>query len=353
MVSEAQLREAAGRLRGTMARAQNNDAYRETLLARDEVLARFRPAFSPPGVGEVAESEVRAFLRSDTNKHWSGLHRMTNFICADMDALRAALVDLVDEGQPLPVRLTRAVNAVRGLGKGIATAILLVAYPDKYGVWNNTSESALRKLDVWPDFARGISFGDRYVQVNEVLLRLANDLAIDLWALDMLLWFLLKEAESSDTGEPLAPLPERSQGFGLERHLHEFLLDNWAQTKLGQEWDLYSEDGDPQAGSEYPTDVGRIDLLARHKTDPAWLVIELKRGQTGDATLGQVLRYMGWIRRNLAQEGDQVRGLIIAREPDRALTYALQVVSDVTLKLYSVTFSLVAPQREPWDEEDA
>ncbi|RME94858.1 MAG: hypothetical protein D6773_19070, partial [Alphaproteobacteria bacterium] len=31
-------------------------------------------------------------------------------------------------------------------GKNIATAVLLVRYPDRYGVWNNTSEAALKKL---------------------------------------------------------------------------------------------------------------------------------------------------------------------------------------------------------------
>jgi hypothetical protein len=353
MVSEAQLRDATGRLRAIMAHAESNDIYQTILQARDEVLARFGTAFSPAEVGEIAESEVRAFLRGDTNKHWSGLHRMGKYICADMVALRFALAHLVDEGQPLSARLTGCVNAVKGLGKGIATAMLLVVYPEKYGVWNSTSESALRELGVWPDFARGISLGERYVQANEVLVRLANDLGIDLWALDGLLWFVLQETEDDGDAMPPEPTPEECHVFGLERHLQAFLLDNWEHTELGQEWDLYSEEGDPQAGYEYPTDVGRIDLLARHKTQPIWLVIELKRGQTADATLGQVLRYMGWIRRHKAEQGEQVQGLIIAREPDKGLGYALEVAKDVTVRVYSVSFSLAVPQREPWEAKDA
>jgi len=32
---------------------------------------------------------------------------------------------------------------------------------------------------------------------------------------------------------------------------------------LGQEWEIYRETGDEEAGFEYPTDAGRIDILAR------------------------------------------------------------------------------------------
>jgi len=53
-----------------------------------------------------------------------------------------------------------------------------------------------------------------------------------------------------------------------------------------------------------------------------WLVVELKRNDTSDSVVGQVLRYMGWIRQHLADPGDEVHGLIIAREGDEALHYA-------------------------------
>jgi RecB family endonuclease NucS len=70
--------------------------------------------------------------------------------------------------------------------------------------------------------------------------------------------------------------------------LHEFLRDNWERIPDFKEWSLYEENGDI-VGYEYNTgEVGRIDLLARHKTDPRWLIIELKREQGTDETLDQV-----------------------------------------------------------------
>jgi hypothetical protein len=52
------------------------------------------------------------------------------------------------------------------------------------------------------------------------------------------------------------------------------------------------------------------------------VVIELKRGQTSDATVGQVLRYINWVKANLAAEKQDVRGIIVASDVDEALKYA-------------------------------
>jgi hypothetical protein len=98
-----------------------------------------------------------------------------------MTELRRALATLLAEEQPLAQRLDSAYDAVYGMGKNVACAILLVAHPDKYGVWNNRSEAQMKQLGIWPDFDRGDSFGKRYVKVNQVLLRVRQELQIDLW----------------------------------------------------------------------------------------------------------------------------------------------------------------------------
>jgi RecB family endonuclease NucS len=106
-----------------------------------------------------------------------------------------------------------------------------------------------------------------------------------------------------------------------------------------KEWTIYSEQGDEEAGYEYPCDVGRIDLLAKHKREGRWLVIELKREQSTDQTIGQLLRYMGWMKQHLA--GDEpVQGMIICREADNALQYPLHTLSNVAVQLYEVEFRL-------------
>ncbi|MFO7776659.1 MAG: endonuclease NucS [Candidatus Hydrogenedentota bacterium] len=103
---------------------------------------------------------------------------------------------------------------------------------------------------------------------------------------------------------------------------------------------LYQEDGDPEAGYEHPTGIGRIDLLAKHRNEPRWLVVELKRNQSSDKTMGQVLRYMGWVKQHLATDEQAVEGLVISRSRDEQLEYALSPVPNVTAKRYHVQFYL-------------
>jgi len=179
-----------------------------TLVAKERVLGRYGLMFRPEGVQRITAEEFVSFLRFENNQHWGGLHRMASNLTADMEALRRGLALLVDEGQPLAPRFAQALQSVRGLGPGIASAILLVAYPDRYGVWNGRSEVALKRLGVWPAAPRGASKGQIYERVNGVIVRLRDSLGTDLWTLD-LLFSLLTE---SDEGLPVIE-PEDAEWF--------------------------------------------------------------------------------------------------------------------------------------------
>ena len=142
---------AIERLRAKLARARQWEDFQASMAARDEVLARYQPVFAPEHLPDLTKEEFVSFLYLENNKHWTGLYRQVRALTADMDGLRRALAVLMDESRPLARRFDEAVGQVRGLGKALATAILLVVYPDRYGVWNNTSESGLKILGIWPD----------------------------------------------------------------------------------------------------------------------------------------------------------------------------------------------------------
>jgi hypothetical protein len=126
--------------------------------------------------------------------------------------------------------------------------------------------------------------------------------------------------------------------FAMEKHLEDFLVRNWESTELGKKYDLIEENGE-LVSSQYPTDVGKIDLLVKDKETKQYIVIELKKGQTSDDTVGQVARYMGWVKNHLAG-GREVNGIIIARANDLRLQYAIQMVRNVELFVYKVRFTL-------------
>lgn len=127
--------------------------------------------------------------------------------------------------------------------------------------------------------------------------------------------------------------------FALEKHLEEFLVANWALTDLGKDFDIFTEEGDP-VGRQYPSDTGPIDILATSKDGQTLLIVELKRGRASDTVVGQIQRYMGYVKDELAEPHQQVRGVIIALEDDLRLRRALSVTSNIEFYRYRVSFKL-------------
>ncbi len=304
-----------------------DEAFRmaaDTLAAKEQVIATYGRMFAPENTDALSAEDFRSFLLFRNNRHWDGLHRHAAEMTADMPLLREAIKLLVDESIPIRERLDQLrphnqEGMVKWLGRAVLTAIWQVVYPERYGVLNNTSEAGMQTVGLWPEFPRGATLGERYERINGCLIETAAALGIDLWTLDALWWRVGDVEELDETVTP----PATPSAFGLERYLHEFLVDNWERLDLGREWNLWEEDGEV-VGSHYRTgEVGEIDILAKHKTQNKWLVIELKRDQSSDATVGQILRYMGWVRRRLASDGEMVEGLIICAQPDLRMEYAL------------------------------
>jgi restriction system protein len=134
-------------------------------------------------------------------------------------------------------------------------------------------------------------------------------------------------------------LVEDPSAFAMERHLEAFLVSNWERAGLGKRYDILEEDG-IVVGQQYQTEVGIIDILAISKDKSELLVIELKRGRASDVVVGQTLRYMGFVHDELADEGQQVRGAIIALEDGEKLRRALSMVPSITFYKYRIDFEL-------------
>ena len=81
------------------------------------------------------------------------------------------------------------------------------------------------------------------------------------------------------------------------------------------------------------TPAGRLDLLCKD-AGGNYVVVELKRMQGTDQVMGQVLRYMGWLKENYGKEN--VRGIIIVGRKDQALSYASMAVPNVQVKEFKV-----------------
>jgi thermostable 8-oxoguanine DNA glycosylase len=166
----------------------------ETSRSRDEVLARYQPIFSPENIGIIAKEDFRSFLVPKNNKHWYGLQRRGSIMTENMDKLREALKILVDESVPVQQRLDIILSPkrpkVKGLGPAVVTAILLIDFPESYGAMNNISLKGADKLGLMPKFIGSETFGERYLEFNEMLLTVSHQLGVDLWIMDML-WYMV------------------------------------------------------------------------------------------------------------------------------------------------------------------
>ena len=133
---------------------------------------------------------------------------------------------------------------------------------------------------------------------------------------------------------------ENPSVFALEKYLEEFLVSNWNNTELAKKYSIFTEDGEI-VGQQYETDTGPIDILAVSKDNKTLLVIELKKGRASDVVIGQIQRYMGYVAEELAEDDQEVRGLIIALEDDTRIKRALVVAKGIDFYKYEVSFRLI------------
>ena len=138
-----------------------------------------------------------------------------------------------------------------------------------------------------------------------------------------------------------APVPELGEVPFSEKFLEEHLERHWSRTPfatMGVE--LAKPEKHGIAGRQVLTEVNSIDLLGYQEANRCWWVFELKRGRPGDAVVGQVGRYLTWVRKRFQPAGDDAVGVVIARDADTKLRYSVQSQQGVSLWLYDDALSI-------------
>lgn len=173
-------------------RAGNHNDVMQMIRDEDSVLARFGPLFSEPHSLEA--DDLVDFLHFEHNRHWWGLQRHADTLAARIDVVREVLAELLDDEVPLAERID-GIGPGAGLTPPLWSPMLLVARPERFGVWSEISESAMRRLGLWPE--DDASEGVTYAAANDIMGAVADDLGIDLWTLDALWWAAEKEHDPS------------------------------------------------------------------------------------------------------------------------------------------------------------
>ena len=129
--------------------------------------------------------------------------------------------------------------------------------------------------------------------------------------------------------------PSASDEFAYEHDLRDYLAKNLQIIEPSLK--LYSDEG--ITGVEFPVGGRFIDILAVDGKGDL-VVIELKVSRGYDRAVGQLLRYMSWIRQHHADPGQKVRGAIVAKNITEDLLLACAEVPAVSLYEYALSIQV-------------
>jgi hypothetical protein len=128
---------------------------------------------------------------------------------------------------------------------------------------------------------------------------------------------------------------EGSSEFAYEAELRNNLAKSLGSIEPGLR--LYQDEDGEFDGLEFPVGGRRIDILALDRLDD-FVVIELKVSRGHERTIGQLARYMGWIKKNLAGQ-KRTRGMIVASKITEDLKLAASVIPNVALVEYQMALT--------------
>ena len=150
-----------------------------------------------------------------------------------------------------------------------------------------------------------------------------------------------KENEDIVHGQPTtSPIVQEEQKFEALEVQHYQTLLHRNMPRLFPKLKYFDKEQQMQKNGQYDTQVvGIMDMLTiDDKGD--FVIIEIKR-KAKDFSIGQILRYMGWTKEELCNNGQSVRGLIVAESKDINLDFALKVVPDVKFMKLGLSITLI------------
>ncbi|MFH1345798.1 MAG: endonuclease NucS domain-containing protein [Pseudomonadota bacterium] len=147
------------------------------------------------------------------------------------------------------------------------------------------------------------------------------------------------ESVDSEIARDVEEVSEGSEEFAFERDLRNYLSKNL--TSIEQGLKVYQDE--EFSGVEFPVGGRFIDILAVD-TNGDYVVVELKVSRGHERVIGQILRYMAWVKKHIAA-GKNVRGIIVANEVSEDLQLAASLVPGLELFEYAISMKLT-PVRE-------
>ena len=136
-------------------------------------------------------------------------------------------------------------------------------------------------------------------------------------------------------------LKSTSSSFSSESYLEAAIEDsiNRGIPFAGLPLKMY-EDNDGYGRQYVIPGIGRIDILAINTSSNDLYVIEFKKDIGDDEIVGQISRYMGWVKKNLASGSQNVYGIICVAQATEKLKYAAEANPNILISTHDVRVTL-------------
>jgi hypothetical protein len=146
-----------------------------------------------------------------------------------------------------------------------------------------------------------------------------------------------KKAEPKERPTRAAPPAPRTPALTLDPvEVRALVAANPAWVERGLR--LYEEGGRP-VGAAFSTPVGTIDLLGQDDAG-GLLVLTVAEGDPSKDTVLELLERIGYVRTQVAAEGQEVRGMLLVERLPDPVRYAIAALGDtVSVKAWRVALS--------------
>ena len=235
--------------------------------------------------------------------------------------------------------LSKEINGFKS-GRTVLPKLLSIYYSKSFLPLFNDADSLLEQILV--DYKPNNIGLDLYLECNLLLLQVKKELSrlsdedINSFSSYKFMYFLYhcfpkNLTKISTESVPMVDIGKEPEFDALEvQHYQSLIHRNFKE--LFPKLEYFEPESQITKNGQYDTQtVGIMDFLAVDKNTKDLVVIELKR-KASDRTIGQLARYMGWVKDELCKPGQQVRGIILAEYGDNYLTFALKVFEQVEFK---------------------
>jgi len=230
---------------------------------------------------------------------------------------------------------------------GNAINIMLFAYNPKKYVSVISLNHRQKIIDYFgfkgPDFEKD-SQGLKMIKSNKAIIEGFKIFGIDVMprAISDFLYLKIKTfwdkgAELESEEDTIDELPEEKIEYLEEKYYQKLIHRNFK--KIFPNFEYFDPEYQNIHEGHYDSEAGTMDFLCKDKKGD-FVVIELKI-VSSDKALGQICRYMGYVKENLCDDNQKVKGIIISENNDLQLDYAIKVVPNITFKKMRLDVKIV------------